>query len=314
MERGNQSIITEFILLGFPTTVELQRLLFFLFLLTYLLVLTENTIIMVTVWANGHLHRPMYYFLGNMSFLEICYISVTVPKMLLGFLTQSKHISFTGCMIQLYCFVSLACTECVLLAVMAYDRYIAICYPLRYPVIMSKSLCFQLTAGSWASGFTISMIKVSFISHLTFCGSNIINHFFCDISPLLNLTCTDMSLAELVDFVLAILILVLPLFVTVLSYICIISAVLRIHSSMGRHKAFSTCASHLSVVTIYYTAMIFMYVRPRAIASYDSSKLISALYAVFTPVLNPFIYCLRNKEVKEAFRKLRNRNKLFQRH
>ncbi|XP_053119463.1 olfactory receptor 6-like [Hemicordylus capensis] len=300
MGKVNQTIITEFILLGFPTSENFQFLLFFLFLFSYLMVLAENIIIMMAVWMNCHLHKPMYYFLFNMSFLEVWYISVTIPKMLLGFLTQSKLISFAGCMTQLYFFVSLACTECVLLAVMAYDRYVAICFPLHYSIIMSTRLCFQLAGGSWMSGFTISVFKVSFISQLTFCGSNIINHFFCDISPVLQLACTDMSLAELVDFVLAIIILVFPLCVTVLSYIYIIATILRIPSVTGRNKAFSTCASHLTVVIIYYTAMIFMYVRPKAITSYDSNKLISSVYAVLTPMLNPFIYCLRNTEVKKA--------------
>ncbi|XP_062994091.1 olfactory receptor 6B9-like [Elgaria multicarinata webbii] len=300
MGKGNQTIITEFILLGFPTSMNFQLVLFIIFLLNYLLVLAENLIIMMAIWMNRNLHKPMYYFLCNLSFLEVWYITVTIPKMLLDFLTQSKLISFAGCMTQLYFFVSLACTECVLLAVMAYDRYVAICFPLRYSVIMSTRLCFQLAGGSWISGFTISVFKVSFISQLTFCGSNIINHFFCDISPVLNLACTDMSVAELVDFVLAIIILVLPLCVTVLSYIYIITTILHIPSATGRNKAFSTCASHLTVVIIYYTAMIFMYVRPKAITSYDSNKLISAIYAVLTPMLNPFIYCLRNKEVKKA--------------
>ncbi|XP_061444120.1 olfactory receptor 6B9-like isoform X2 [Rhineura floridana] len=300
MGKGNQTIITEFILLGFPTSLNVQLLLFFIFLLNYLLVLAENTVIMLMVWMNRNLHKPMYYFLCNLSFLEVWYISITIPKMLFDFLTQRKLITFAGCMTQLYFFVSLACTECVLLAVMAYDCYVAICFPLCYSAIMSTRLCFHLAGGSWISGFTISVFKVSFISQLTFCGSNIINHFFCDISPVLNLACTDMSLAELVDFVLAIIILVLPLFVTVLSYIYIIATILHIPSATGHNKAFSACASHLTVVIIYYTPMIFMYVRPRAITSYNSNKLISAIYAVLTPMLNPFIYCLRNNEVKKA--------------
>nr|XP_016851295.1 PREDICTED: olfactory receptor 6-like isoform X2 [Anolis carolinensis] len=294
------TVFTEFILVGFPTSMHFQLLLFFVFLINYVLVLAENIVIMITVWLNKHLHKPMYYFLCNMSFLEIWYISVTIPKMLSGFLTQNKNISFAGCMTQLYFFVSLACTESALLAVMAYDRYVAICFPLRYTAIMSTRFSIKLAGGSWLSGFTISIFKVSFISQITFCGSNIINHFFCDISPVLNLACTDMSLAEMVDFVLAIIILVLPLSVTVLSYIYIIATILSISSTTGRNKAFSTCASHLSVVILYYTAMIFMYVRPKAISSYNSNKLISVIYAVLTPMLNPWIYCLRNKEVKKA--------------
>uniref|UniRef100_A0A4W2CME5 Olfactory receptor n=3 Tax=Bos indicus x Bos taurus TaxID=30522 RepID=A0A4W2CME5_BOBOX len=281
----------------------LQVLLFFLFLITYLFVLLENVVTILTVWVTGSLHKPMYYFLGTMSFLETWYISVTVPKMLAGFLLCPNTISFLGCMAQLYFFMSLACTECVLLAAMAYDRYVAICWPLHYPVMMTTEFCVQLTISSWLSGFTVSLAKIYFISQVSFCGNNILNHFFCDVSPILKLACMDSSVAEMVDFVVAIIILVFPLSATVLSYAFIVSAILHIPSATGQRKAFSTCASHLMVVVIFYTAVIFMYVRPRAIASFNSNKLISAIYAVFTPMLNPIIYCLRNKEVKIAIRK-----------
>lgn len=303
MWKENITHISEFVLVGFPTYPWLQVLLFFLFLITYLFVLLENVVIILTVWVTGSLHKPMYYFLGTMSFLETWYISVTVPKMLAGFLLCPNTISFLGCMTQLYIFMSLACTECVLLAAMAYDRYVAICWPLRYPVMMTTEFCVQLTISSWLSGFTVSMAKVYFISQVSFCGNNILNHFFCDVSPILKLACMDSSVAEMVDFVLAIIILVFPLSATVLSYAFIVSAILHIPSATGQRKAFSTCASHLIVVVIFYTAVIFMYVRPRAIASFNSNKLISAIYAVFTPMLNPIIYCLRNKEVKNAIRK-----------
>ncbi|EFB14155.1 hypothetical protein PANDA_014438, partial [Ailuropoda melanoleuca] len=303
MSKENITHISEFILVGFPTSPWLQVLLFLLFLVTYLFVLLENLVIFLTVWITGSLHKPMYYFLGTMSFLETWYVSVTVPKMLAGFLLRPNTISFLGCMIQLYFFISLACTECVLLAAMAYDRYVAICCPLHYPAMMTTGFCVQLTISSWVSGFTISMAKVYFISQVAFCGNNILNHFFCDVSPILKLACMDFSMAEMVDFVLAILILVFPLSVTVLSYGFIVSTILHIPSATGQWKAFSTCASHLTVVVIFYTAVIFMYVRPRAIASFNSNKLISAIYAVFTPLLNPIIYCLRNKEVKDAIRK-----------
>uniref|UniRef100_A0A8D1M2C7 Olfactory receptor n=1 Tax=Sus scrofa TaxID=9823 RepID=A0A8D1M2C7_PIG len=303
MWQENITHVSEFVLVGFPTSPGLQVLLFVLFLTTYLLVLLENLVIILTVWVTGPLHKPMYYFLSTMSFLEIWYISVTVPKMLAGFLLCPNTISFLGCMTQLYFFMSLACTECVLLAAMAYDRYVAVCWPLRYPVMMTTGFCVQLTISSWVSGFTISMAKVYFISQVALCGSNILNHFFCDVSPILKLACMDSSVAETVDFVLAIVILVSPLSATVLSYGCIVSAVLHMPSAAGQRKAFSACASHLTVVVIFYTAVMFMYVRPRAIASFDSNKLISAIYAVLTPMLNPIIYCLRNKEVKDAIRK-----------
>lgn len=303
MWKENITHISEFVLVGFPTYSWLQVLLFFLFLITYLFVLLENVVIILTIWVTGSLHKPMYYFLGTMSFLETWYISVTVPKMLAGFLLCPNTISFLGCMAQLYFFMSLACTECVLLAAMAYDRYVAICWPLRYPVMMTTEFCVQLTISSWLSGFTVSLAKVYFISQVSFCGNNILNHFFCDVSPILKLACMDLSMTEMVDFVLAIIILVFPLSATVLSYAFIVSAILHIPSATGQRKAFSTCASHLMVVVIFYTAVIFMYVRPRAIASFNSNKLISAIYAVFTPMLNPIIYCLRNKEVKNAIRK-----------
>lgn len=303
MWKENITHISEFVLVGFPTYSWLQVLLFFLFLITYLFVLLENVVIILTIWVTGSLHKPMYYFLGTMSFLETWYISVTVPKMLAGFLLCPNTISFLGCMTQLYFFTSLACTECVLLAAMAYDRYVAICWPLHYPVMMTTEFCVQLTISSWLSGFTVSLAKVYFISQVSFCGNNILNHFFCDVSPILKLACMDLSMTEMVDFVLAIIILVFPLSATVLSYAFIVSAILHIPSATGQRKAFSTCASHLMVVVIFYTAVIFMYVRPRAIASFNSNKLISAIYAVFTPMLNPIIYCLRNKEVKNAIRK-----------
>ncbi|XP_032133608.1 olfactory receptor 6B2 [Sapajus apella] len=299
----NVTKVSTFILVGFPTAPGLQYLLFLVFLLTYLFVLVENLAVILAVWSSTHLHRPMYYFLSSLSFLELWYVSDIIPKMLEGFLLLRKCISFVGCMTQLYFFSSLVCTECVLLASMAYDRYVAICHPLRYHVLVTPGLCLQLVGFSFVSGFTVSMIKVYFISSATFCGSNVLNHFFCDISPILKLACTDFSTAELVDFILAFIILVFPLLATVLSYGHITVAVLRIPSATGRWRAFSTCASHLAVVTIFYMAMIFMYVRPQAIDSRSSNKLISAVYTVIMPIINPLIYCLRNKEFKDALKK-----------
>uniref|UniRef100_A0A8C3SVA4 Olfactory receptor n=1 Tax=Chelydra serpentina TaxID=8475 RepID=A0A8C3SVA4_CHESE len=310
MKNENQSSVQEFILLGFPTSLkEVQILLFIIFLFIYMLTLMENVVIIVTVRVSYPLHKPMYLFLSSLSFLEIWYVTVTVPKMLLDLLRGSRHISFLGCMAQLYFFIALACTECVLLAVMAYDRYIAICSPLRYPAIMTRGLCFRLVAGSWVSGFTSSMLKVIFISRLTFCGS-IINHFFCDISPLLNLACTDMSLAETVDFILALIMILLPLLVVVASYACIVATVVQIPTAQGRWKAFSTCTSHLVVVIIFYSTTLFTYARPRAMYAFDSNKLVSMLYTVIVPFFNPVIYCLRNQDVKKALRKMsRGRSK-----
>nr|XP_034957532.1 olfactory receptor 6B1-like [Zootoca vivipara] len=304
MKLENQTRVQEFILLGFPTAMEFQILLFVIFLVIYILTLLENIVIITLIRTNNHLQKPMYFFLSHLSFLETWYISVTVPKLLVNFLAKNKSISFEGCMSQLYFFISLVCTECVLLAVMAYDRYIAICNPLRYPVIMNSRLCLQLAVGSWLAGFLISMLKVFFISRLSFCGPNIINHFFCDISPLLNLSCTDRTVAEMVDFVFALLILIIPLSVTIGSYVCIIGTILRIPTAKGKRKAFSTCASHLTVVIIFYSATLFMYARPRRIHSFNLNKLVSIVYTIVTPMLNPCIYCLRNQDVKEAMKKI----------
>lgn len=298
----NQTAIKEFILLGFSYGLQVQTILYLVFLITYMVTVTENAVIIFVVTKTHHLHKPMYYFLGNLSFLEIWYVSVTLPKLLLGFLSQSMTISFSSCMTQLYFFISLMCTECVLLAVMAYDRYLAICQPLRYAAIMTHRLCFQLSLLSWAGGFSISLVKVSFISRLTFCGPQVINHFFCDISPVLNLSCTDMSLAETVDFALALIILLVPLLIIIFSYCSILSSILGMPSVQGRRKAFSTCTSHFTVVIIFFSATLFMYARPRRIHPFNLNKIVSVFYAVFTPALNPLIYCLRNKEVKEILR------------
>nr|XP_020670696.1 olfactory receptor 6B1-like [Pogona vitticeps] len=301
--KKNRTSIREFILLGFPTSKELQVLLFVIFLVAYILTLLENMVIIIVIRTNPQLNKPMYFFLSNLSFLEMWYICVIVPRLLINFLVKDKTISFEGCMTQLYFFSSLICTECVLLAVMAYDRYVAICNPLRYPTIMTQHLCMQLAVGSWVTGFVASMLKVAFISQLPFCGPNTINHYFCDISPLLNRACEDMTVAEIVDFVLALLILLVPLSIITVSYICIIGTILHIPTSQGQKKAFSTCTAHLTVVSIFFSATLFMYARPKRIHPFELNKLVSVIYTIVTPVLNPFIYCLRNQEVKAALKK-----------
>ncbi|RMC01526.1 hypothetical protein DUI87_21967 [Hirundo rustica rustica] len=304
MVQENDTHIHEFILLGFPTTTELQALLFVIFLAVYLLTITENIVIIALIITNHQLHKPMYFFLGHLAFLEACYISVTVPKLLVTFVVRSKSISFTSCMAQLYFFIALVCTECVLLAVMAYDRYAAICAPLHYPLTMSPRACLRLATGSWLLGFLISVLKVSFISQLSFCGPGVINHFYCDISPLLNLSCANRRLAEVVDFISALFTLLIPLSVIIVSYTCIIRTVLLIPKAQSRKRAFSTCASHLAVVVIFFSATLFMYARPRSVNSRDLNKLVSIIYTIVTPMLNPFIYCLRNQEVKDTLLKV----------
>ncbi|XP_072269998.1 olfactory receptor 6B1-like [Pyxicephalus adspersus] len=301
MIRGNN--ITVFMLIGFPTHPKLQPVLFTVFLIIYILTIAENVIVILTVKFNIKLHKPMYYLMCSLSFLEIWYVTVTVPNLLNNFLTQNKKISFIGCMTQLYIFISLACTECVLLAVMAFDRCVAICLPLRYTVIMNHTFCIQLAVGSWVLGFSVALVKATLIFRLHFCGPNVINHFFCDISPVLNLACVDMSFTELMDFILAMVIIMIPLIVIIFIYVCILWTVLRIPNNVGRQKAFSTCASHLTIVIIFYTTTLFIYARPKKANPFDRNKLVTILYSVLTPLINPIIYCLRNREVQEALRK-----------
>ncbi|NWS27401.1 OR6B1 protein, partial [Polioptila caerulea] len=304
MVQENDTHVHEIILLGFPTTAELQALLFVIFLAAYLLTVTENLVIITLITANPQLHKPMYFFLGHLAFLEACYISVTVPKLLVVLVVKNQSISLAGCLAQLYFFVALVCTECVLLAVMAYDRCVAICSPLHYTLTMSHRACLQLATGSWLLGFLLAVLKVFFISQLSFCGPAVINHFFCDISPVLNLSCAKRRVAEMVDFVLALFIFLIPLCVIIISYIRIISTILLIPRTQNRRKAFSTCASHLAVVIVFFSATLFMYARPRSISSRDLNKLVSIIYTIGTPMLNPFLYCLRNQEVKDTLMKV----------
>ncbi|NXY79834.1 OR6B1 protein, partial [Glareola pratincola] len=303
MEERNSTQVHMFLLLGFPALADLRVLFSIVFLLTYSLTILENVVIIALIKTNCELYKPMYFFLGHLSFIEVWYTSVTIPKLLANFMAEDRSISFVGCMTQLFFFSSFMCTECVLLSAMAYDRYVAICQPLRYPVMMTYQICIYLVAVSWFSGFGVSLIKISFISQLKFCGPRVINHFFCDISPVLNLACTDMSLAEMVDFVLALFILLVPLFITIVSYVLIITTILHVPNTQSKKKAFSTCSSHLTVVAIFFSATLFMYARPKKIDPFDLNKLVSAVYTIVTPILNPFIYCLRNQEVKRAFKK-----------
>ncbi|NWR49030.1 OR6Y1 protein, partial [Regulus satrapa] len=299
----NETNVMYFILLGFPTTGELQLLLFSALLLAYLFTVLENFLIILIILNNRSLQKPMYFFLGNLSFLEICYVSAIEPKMIRDVLSQDKRISLQGCMTQLHFFVTFVCTEYVLLAVMAWDRLVAICKPLQYPLIMSHRCCAQLLAGCWLCGLTTSSIKLSFIARLSFCEVDRINHYFCDISPLLNISCSNSSSAELADFILALLVIMLPLCAVLASYICILFTVLKIPSSQGRQKAFSTCSSHLAVVILFYSTTLFTYAHPKLMYTYRANKLVSVLYTVVVPLLNPLIYCLRNKEVRFAMRK-----------
>ncbi|XP_059587740.1 olfactory receptor 6F1-like [Alligator mississippiensis] len=301
---GNHSSVQEFILLGFPGTWYFRFSLSVVFSVMYALTVIGNVSIIALVWTTARLHTPMYYFLCNLSFLEIWYTTTCVPKAMGVLLGNSQTISFTVCILQLFLIFSLGSTECFLLAVMAYDRYLAICHPLRYSSLMSNTFCTQLAFAAWLSGFLGISLMVFLISRLSFCGPNIINHFFCDMDSLIALSCTDTSLVELAEFFVSIIVVVASCAVTLISYIYIISTILKIRSTQGRQKAFSTCSAHLTVVTIWFGSTIFLYVKPSAPNSLDMNKLINSFNTIITPLLNPFIYTLRNKEVKRALSKM----------
>ncbi|XP_040847630.1 olfactory receptor 6-like, partial [Ochotona curzoniae] len=305
MSNTSDTTVAEFVLLGFPELCHLQGLLLSCFLIIYLVTVLQNLVVVGTVHASRQLHTPMYFFLANLSVLETLYTSVTIPK-LLAILAEARTISFSGCLTQLFLFLSLGSAECFLLATMACDRYLAICHPLRYQAIMDLQLCLALALTAWLGGFLASFPSVVLIARLRFCGPNVLNHF-CDISPLLQLACSDITTLETLDFVAALAVLASSLLVTAFSYARILAAVLRVPGGTGRQKAFSTCASHLVVVAIFYTTTIFMYARPRAVSSFDFNKLVSVVYSAVTPLLNPLIYCLRNRDIREALAKLQQR-------
>ncbi|XP_037771987.1 olfactory receptor 1020-like [Chelonia mydas] len=304
MQWKNQTSITKFILLGFRNMNEVQILLFVLFLVIYIVTMAGNLLIVMLVVADQQLHTPMYFFLGNLSFLDTCYTSVIAPRLLSGFLAEDRTMSFGDCITQLFFFSALACIECFLLAVMAYDRYLAVCNPLSYNVIMNLRFCLQLVSASWITGFSVSALAVGMVPQLSFCGPNEINNFFCDMEELLKLSCTKSPLAEMIILVSCSLVSLVPFLFIVMSYILILSATLQIASSAGRQKAFSTCASHLLVVSLYYGTIVIMYVSPSAERSPAFHKALSIMYTVVTSMFNPIIYSLRNKEVKGAFRKV----------
>ncbi|NP_001377669.1 olfactory receptor family 6 subfamily E member 1C [Bos taurus] len=307
---GNHTTVTEFILLGLSEACELQMLLFLGLLLTYLLTLLGNLLIVVLTLMDRRLHSPMYYFLRNFAVLEIWFTSVIFPKMLTNILTGNRTISLEGCFLQSFLCFFLGTTEFFLLAVMSFDRYVAICNPLRYVTIMSKRVCVQLVLSSWVTGFFIIIIPTFLTFQQPFCGPNIIDHFFCDSFPLLELVCADTSLIELLGFILANVSLLGTLSVTATCYGHILHTILRLPAAKERWKAFSTCSSHITVVSLVYGSCIFMYVRSgKGGQGEDRNKVVALLNTVVTPVLNPFIYTLRNKQVKQVFRE--QLNKLF---
>ncbi|XP_030042468.1 olfactory receptor 10A5-like [Microcaecilia unicolor] len=301
----NQTSVMEFVLLAFShLSVPLPILMFTLFLLIYFITLSGNLMIIALVTVEPVLNTPMYFFLRNLSFLEICYTSVILPKMLQTFLLEENHISFAACAVQLFSFTLLAVTESFLLATMAYDRYVAICNPLHYTIMMSNNVCARLAASSWAIGTLVSLVQTSLIFNLPYCGPNKITHFFCDIAPLLNLACSDTRMIEFEISLCSMFFGMTPCLLVVISYASIITAILKIHSSKGRSKVFSTCASHLTSVSLFYGSGSLIYVLPKSIYTQDMAEIISLFYLVVTPLLNPLIYSLRNKEMKTALRKL----------
>ncbi|XP_067391443.1 olfactory receptor 6C4-like [Emydura macquarii macquarii] len=300
---SNQTAVTEFILLGFGNLPELQNLLFLMFLVIYIVTVAGKILIIALVVADQHLHTPMYFFLGNLSCLETCYSSTILPRMLASFLTGDRTISVKGCIVQFYFFCSLAATECYLLAAMSYDRYLAICKPLHYTAFMNSRVILQLAAGSWILGSLACSSVIYLMSQLIFCGSNEIDHFFCDFTPIIKLSCSANRLVVLLDSILACIFTLPPFLLTVISYIFIISSILRIPSTTGRQKAFSTCSSHLIIVSIFYLTLMVVYMLPNTNQLRVFHKVFSVCYTVLTPLVNPLIYSLRNKEVKEALRK-----------
>ncbi|XP_066487443.1 olfactory receptor 5AR1-like [Tiliqua scincoides] len=307
MAERNFTIMTEFILLGFTDNPRLQLVLFTVFLLIYLLILMGNIGMVMLIWIDSRLHTPMYFFLSNLSLLDIGYSSVIAPRTLMAFVAETKTISFTGCALQFFFFCIAVSCECCLLGVMAYDRFTAICNPLLYTAIMSKQFCKLLVAASYLTGCVNAVVQTSFIFNLSFCRSNIINHFFCDVPPILKLSCSDTHVTDLIHFTFSTAIVSVTIVTILVSYTYILVAILRINSAEGRHKAFSTCASHLTAVTVFYGTAIFMYLRPSSKYSMEEDKIISVFYTLAIPMLNPLIYSLRNKEVKEAFKRMLGR-------
>ncbi|XP_077169604.1 olfactory receptor 2F1-like [Paroedura picta] len=300
----NQTRIIEFVLLGFSSQRGTNLFLFALVLCIYLITLVGNSLIIVAICIDPRLNTPMYFFLCNLSVLDIGYTTSVVPQLLAHFLTTHKNIPFNRCMAQLYIALFLGSVEYILLAFMAYDRYVAVCHPLHYKIIMNGKVCVRMMAASWISGFINAAVHTTFTMRLHFCNYNIINHFVCELIAVLNLACSDIFVNEVALVVSWIFVLLIPCTFIILSYVYIISAILRIRSAEGRHRAFSTCTSHLTVVALCYGTVMLAYITPKAETSPHRDKVLSFLYVVVTPMLNPLIYSLRNKDVKAALSKV----------
>ncbi|XP_069461209.1 olfactory receptor 2D3-like [Ambystoma mexicanum] len=304
MEKWNESSVAEFLLTGLSEDPHVQVYLVMLFLVLYMTTLVGNTILITAYATEQRLHTPMYFFLVNLSFLDICYSTVIQPNMLVQFLSVRKSMSFSACVCQMFAYMLPGCTECVLLALMGYDRYVAISFPLRYNIIMSKPVCITMASCCWISGSAMSVLDTVVILLLPFCGRNVIDHFFCEATALLKLACADTFITEMVIFGTGVYGLLMPTFIIILSYVRILIAIMGIRTAAGRYKAFSTCASHLIVVFMFYGTTIFMYMKPSSKKSGYLDKIVSVFYTVIPPMLNPLIYSLRNKDVKMAMQKI----------
>nr|XP_020737711.1 olfactory receptor 1013-like [Odocoileus virginianus texanus] len=304
MDEKNFTTVKEFILLGFTTDPWLQRLLFYIFLIIYIISLLGNITLISLICSDYRLHIPMYFFIGSLSFLDLWYASVYAPQILMTCISDDKRISFAGCLAQFFFAAGMDYTECYLLAAMAYDRYVAISNPLLYSQAMSPSLCASLVAASYFGGFVNSTIVTSETFTLNFCGDNVIDDFFCDLPPLVKLACDVKESYQAVLYFLLVSNVITPTVFTLASYLFIIAAILKIRSTQGRVKAFSTCGSHLTAVTLYYGSILFIYSRPRTSYALERDKVVSVFYTVVIPLLNPLIYSLRNKDVKDALREM----------
>ncbi|KYO29968.1 hypothetical protein Y1Q_0017317 [Alligator mississippiensis] len=303
MDGANQTQVTEFVFLGFSHILQGQAFVFLAFLAIYLITLLGNCLILTLIVLDPQLHSPMYFFLGHLSFLDMSYSSVTLPKILANLRHQRETISYWECMAQMFFLMSCSGAEGTLLAVMAFDRYAAICKPLHYIYIMNKKVCVPLATVSWLSGILNSTMHTFLITNVSFCGANQIYHIFCDVPPLLKITCTDTYINEIMLHLASVFMGMSPFLSIVISYLYILLAILRIHSNTGRRKAFSTCTSHLVVVIMYFGMANLNYNRPRAGYSLEVDTLVSTLYCILPPMLNPLIYSLRNQDVKGALRR-----------
>ncbi|XP_015354590.1 olfactory receptor 147-like [Marmota marmota marmota] len=303
MAHGNGSFVTEFILVGLTDQPDLQVPLFILFLIIYMVTVLGNLSLITLIGLNPHLHTPMYFFLFNLSFIDLCYSSVFTPKMLMNFVLKKNIISYRGCMTQLYFFSFFSISECYVLTSMAYDRYVAICNPLLYNLSMSPKVCSNLMLGSYLMAFSGAMAHTGFMLRLTFCEVNIINHYFCDILPVMQLSCTSTYISELEVFIVVGINIIVPSLTIIISYGFIISSILRISSTEGRSKAFSTCSSHIIAVSLFFGSGAFMYLKPSSAVSMDEGKISSVFYTNTVPLMNPLIYSLRNKDVQGALKK-----------